>query len=233
MNQLELKQVSFRYEKELILNQLSCSLASNQIVALLGVNGAGKTTLLKLIAGLISLPEKQGEILIKGQPLGVQTRGQVAYLPDRSVLSDYDTPHKMIQFYNKMFPGFDADLAQQLLQRLRIDAHQTHKRLSKGSLEKIALVLQVSRCAPVLLLDEPLASVDPIARNEIFELLVDEQARQQNLVVISSHLISDLEPYADSALMLKAGQIVWQGSCETLRSQEQKSLLEKFEEVFR
>ena len=206
------------------LKNINLTLYRGKIVGLLGPNGSGKTTLMKLTAGLIQ-PDA-GEIHINGKPIGVESKLAVAYLPDKSYLSE------LVEMFSEFYSNFDAARAHKLIADLGINEETRLKALSKGNQEKIQLILVMSRKADLYLLDEPIGGVDPAAREYIINTIIgsyDENA----VVVISTHLISDIENVLDEAIFLKNGEISIFDNCDRIREQSGKSLDGVFREVFR
>ena len=212
------------------LKNINLTLYRGKIVGLLGPNGSGKTTLMKLTAGLIQ-PDA-GEIHINGKPIGVESKLAVAYLPDKSYLSEGMKVSELVEMFSEFYSNFDAARAHKLIADLGISEETRLKALSKGNQEKIQLILVMSRKADLYLLDEPIGGVDPAAREYIINTIIgsyDENA----VVVISTHLISDIENVLDEAIFLKNGEISIFDNCDRIREQSGKSLVGVFREVFR
>ena len=213
------------------LEDVNISLESGQIVGLLGTNGSGKTTLIKVLNGL--LQSYEGEVLIDGQKPGPYTKSIVSYLPDVTYLQENQRVSDIILYFDDLFSDFDKDNMLDLLKTFRIKLNSRCKHLSKGNKEKLQLGLVLSRKAKVYLLDEPIGGVDPAARDFIIETILANYAKD-SLVLISTHLIEDIESICNSVIMLKEGQVVLQGNCDQIRKEhENKTLNQIFKELFR
>lgn len=213
------------------LEDVNISLESGQIVGLLGPNGSGKTTLIKVLNGL--LQSYEGEVLIDGQKPGPYTKSIVSYLPDVTYLQENQKVSDIILYFDDLFSDFDKDNMLDLLKTFRIKLNSRCKQLSKGNKEKLQLGLVLSRKAKVYLLDEPIGGVDPAARDFIIETILANYAKD-SLVLISTHLIEDIESICNSVIMLKEGQVVLQGNCDQIRKEhENKTLNQIFKELFR
>jgi len=212
------------------LDNITLELPQGQIIGLLGPNGSGKTTLLKLCAGLLTADA--GSILICGKPVGIDTKSVVSYLPDRTYFNNRQTVRQQLDFFRDFYEDFDYARAETMLQQLNIDPTSRFGTLSKGNKEKVQLILVMSRRAKLYLLDEPIGGVDPAARDYILNTIVNNFDPEAT-VVISTHLIADVESVLGSYVFLHQGQIIRSGSVEDLRQQEGKSVDEVFREVFR
>ena len=212
------------------LNNLYMNLQPGRIVGLLGPNGSGKTTLLKLIAGLLT--SNTGMIQVCGQPVGPETKSLVSYLPDRTYLRSNQKIKDQMDFFQDFYADFDRPRAEDMLQKLGINPNQRFGTLSKGNKEKVQLVLVMSRRAKLYLLDEPIGGVDPAARDYILHTIISNYDPEAT-VVISTHLIQDVEPVLDDFVFLFRGNVVRAGSVDAVREETGKSLDELFREVFR
>ena len=212
------------------LNNVNFTLESGKIVGLLGPNGSGKTTLIKLLNGLLT-PTK-GEILIGGNKIGVQTKKQVAYLPDNSYLNSWMTVKQIIDYFADFYEDFRPDVAYEMLARLDIAPKRKLKTLSKGNKEKVCLILTMSRNALLYVLDEPIAGVDPAARDYVIQTIINNY-NPDACVLISTHLIADIEQVLDEVVFLKEGTVVLHQSVDEIREKHGKSIDELFREVFK
>lgn len=212
------------------LQNVTFTLPKGRIVGLLGPNGSGKTTLLKLMNGLLT--PTAGTLTIGGHPIGVETKKIVSYLPDRNFLSPWMTVEQMCTYFADFFGDFDRARANEMLAQLQIDKTRKCKTLSKGTQEKVALILAMSRNAQLYLLDEPIAGVDPAARDSILRTIVGSY-REDATILISTHLIADVEPVLSDVLFLQYGHIVLQDTVDAIREREKKSVDALFREVFR
>lgn len=222
--------LSKSYGKKLALDDISLELEAGHIVGLLGPNGSGKTTLIKLLNGLLS-PDS-GTILIKNKGIGAESKKCVSYLPDQSYLNMEDKVKTIIAFFKDFYEDFSEEKALSMLKTLNIDPEARMKTLSKGNKEKVQLVLVMSRKADLYILDEPIAGVDPAARDFILKLILDNY-NPEGTILISTHLISDIENILDQVIFLKDGKVVRNDSVDNIRENEGKSLDALFREVFK
>ena len=227
---LECRQLTKRYGNVTALENVDLTLEPGRIVGLVGPNGSGKTTLIKLAQHLLT--PTAGEILVAGQVPGARTKSLVSYLPDRDFLPGWMNVESLLDFYEDFYTDFDAARALQMLQALGIDPRRTFKKLSKGTREKVQLIMTMSRDAAVYLLDEPIAGVDPAARDYILRTIIGNYS-QDSLVLISTHLIADVEPVLDEVVFLKQGQIELHENTDALRERTGMSVDGYFREVFR
>ena len=199
-------------------------------MGLLGPNGSGKTTFLKIAAGLLT--PSAGELTICGQKIGPETKAVVSYLPDKTYLNRQQRITEILEFFQDFYKDFDRERAENMLSALHIDTSARLKTLSKGNQEKVQLVLVMSRRAKLYLLDEPIGGVDPAARDYILNTIITNYDPSAT-VLISTHLIADVERVLDEFVFLSQGRIVRQGSTDETREETGKSLDELFREVFR
>ena len=230
MNRLSCTNLTKRYGRLTALNGITLELQPGKIIGLLGPNGSGKTTFIKLFNGL--LQPTAGELLIDGMPIGPDTKAEVAYLPDNDFLPEYMTIKGFLDYYEDFFKDFDRKRAEKLLEPLGLPLNQKIKTCSKGTKEKIRLIVTLSRRAKVYFLDEPIAGVDPAAREYILKTLVENYA-EDAIVILSTHLISDVEPILDDVLFIKNGNIVLHEETDSIRERTGKSVDELFREEFR
>lgn len=226
---IEITNLTRSYGKVPALDNLSLTLEAGKIIALFGENGSGKTTLLKILAGVLS--EYAGEVLIHGNAPGVESKSLVSFLPDQSFLPDAITVSAAIAMYADLFADFDVPRATGLIEGLNIDPARRLKALSKGQREKVQLALAMSRRAQVYLLDEPISGVDPASRDTILDTILS-QYDPEALVLISTHLISDIEPVADAAVFLRGGQVLMAGDADDLRAESGMSLDQMFRTMY-
>ncbi len=218
------------YGKQEALRGISLSLSSGKIVGLLGPNGSGKTTLIKLINGLLT-PDS-GEILINGNPPGPISKREVAYLPDSIYLNSWMTVKQIVDYFRDFYADFRPEVAYEMFARLGIAPTQRLKTLSKGNKEKVCLILTMSRAAKLYVLDEPIAGVDPAARDYVISTILNNY-NPDATVLISTHLISDIEQVLDEVIFIRGGNLVLQQTVDDIRLQHGKSVDELFREVFR
>lgn len=213
-----------------VLDHLSLTLESGQIVGLLGPNGSGKTTLIKLINDL--LVPSHGEILIDGCTPGVETKANVSYLPDRFYLDKNLAVSDVLTYFADFYADFSMERAHQLLKDMEISEMQVIKTMSKGTLEKLHLALVMSRNAKFYVMDEPLGGVDPAARDYILKTVITNY-QEDATILIATHLIADIENILDRVLFLQNGKLVLNQTVDEIRSQHNKSVDALFREVFK
>lgn len=219
------------YRNAYVLYNLSFTLPKGRIVGLLGPNGCGKSTLMKIITGL--LQPNGGEVLVDGKPIGEESKAVVSYLPERTYFNNWMRVSQLVEYFDEFYDDFDPDKAYRLLADLGISPESKLKSLSKGAKEKVQLILVMSRNAKLYLLDEPIAGVDPAARDYILRTIVTNY-NPEATVVITTHLIADVEQVLDDYIFLTfGGRILQQGSVDEARMQHGCSLDELFREVFR
>ncbi len=232
MNLLEIKGLKKSYKKSFaVLNNLDLSISAGKIVGLLGPNGCGKSTLMKLIAGL--LQPDCGEISVDGNPIGERSKALISYLPERTYFSSSMRVDGLIDYFTDFYSDFRPERARELLKGLGVDTKAKLKTLSKGTKEKVQLVMVMSRNAKLYLLDEPIAGVDPAAREYILSTIVGNYNPEAS-IIITTHLISDVEQVIDDFIFLTyGGKILKSGNAEEARNESGMSLDGLFREVFR
>ena len=222
--------VTKRYGSTVALDDVSLTLESGKIIGLLGPNGSGKTTLIKLINGLLT-PE-EGALTVCGYAPGVQTKAMVAYLPDNIYLNSWMTTGQIVSYFQDFYEDFRPEVAYQLLERLGISPTQRLQSLSKGNKEKVCLILTMSRNAKLYVLDEPIAGVDPAARDYVINTILSTH-NPASTVLISTHLIADIESILDEVLFIQNGKVVLQRDVHEIREQEGNTVDGLFREVFK
>ena len=227
---LKIDNVSKKYGHFKALDNVSLTLSKGKIIGLLGPNGSGKTTLIKIINGL--LKEYNGEILVDGNKIGEKSRKIISYLPDENYFQDWMYVRDVLGIFSDLYEDFDKENCLSLMNRFKLDKNMKIKAMSKGMKEKFQLSLVMSRKAKIYILDEPIAGVDPAAREVILDVILNNY-EADSLVLISTHLISDLETIFDDVIFLKEGRVVLHQETEELRSQRKQSIDEAFREVFR
>ena len=230
MSILECRALSKSYGAKAALSGVDLTIEPGRIVGLLGPNGSGKTTLIKLANGLLT--PTSGEILIDGKKPSRATKAIVSYLPDRSTLPGWMSIAQALDYYGDFYADFRRGVAEQMLMNLGLDRTQKIKTLSKGMREKTQLILTMSREAKLYLLDEPIGGVDPATRDYILRTIIGNYS-EDAAVVISTHLIADVEQILDEVVFLREGQVMLHESVETIRDEKGKSVDELFREVFR
>lgn len=219
-----------RYSRLTALDDINLTIESGKIIGLLGPNGSGKTTLIKLINGLLT-PTK-GDILIMGKKPGVESKRIVSYLPDNNFLNSWMNAEQIVNLFTEFYEDFRPELAYEMLKKLGIDKTVRLKNLSKGNKEKVCLILIMSRNAKLYVLDEPIAAVDPATRDYIISTIINNY-NPESSVIISTHLISDIESVLDDAIFINNGRIVLHKTVDEIREEHGKSVDELFREVFR
>lgn len=227
---LECKGLTRKFNHFFALSNVDLTLERGEIIGLLGPNGSGKTTLIKLINGLL-LPT-DGQITVNGSVPGVETKKIVSYLPERGCLDERRRISELISYYSDFYSDFDVSRAHTMLKDLDIDPSLRLKTLSKGTKEKVQLILVMSRDAQLYVLDEPIGGVDPAARDYILRTILTNYNEDAS-VLISTHLIADVENVLDRILFLQNGQITLNASVDEIRSGHKKSVDALFREVFR
>lgn len=230
MELLKISKLSKYYGRKQALNSVSLSLNGGKMVGLLGPNGSGKTTMLKLINGLLF--PNEGEILIEGENPGPSTKAKVSFLPDKEYIPKWMKIYELFNYYADFYNDFDKQKAEAMLMGLRIDINDRAGSLSKGNMEKLQLILQMSRNAKIYLLDEPIGGVDPAAREYILDTII-KSYNPDSLLIISTHLISDIERILDEVIFINKGEISLHSGVDEIRENKKMSVDEYFREVYR
>ena len=227
---LECRELSKRFGTVQALDGVSLKIEPGRVIGLLGPNGSGKTTLLKLANGLLT--PTGGEILIDGFKPGNESHSMVSYLPDRPYLAEWMKVRQLLDFFEDFYRDFDRDRATEMLLRLNIDENMRIKEMSKGTREKAQLILVMSRRARLYLLDEPIGGVDPATRDYILDTII-RNYNPEAAVIISTHLIADVEQVLDDVIFISQGKIVLESSVDEIREEHGMSVDQYFREVFR
>ena len=230
MTLLECKHLSKSYGKKPALSDINLQIDGGHIIGLLGPNGSGKTTLIKLITGLLT--PSAGEIYVNETPVGIESKKVISYLPDHNFLSQWMSVQQMVDYFADFYDNFRRERAEQMLRELGIQPSAKIKTLSKGTQEKVALILVMSRDADLYLLDEPIAGVDPASRDYIIRTILTNY-NENSTVILSTHLISDIESILNDVIFINYGHIVRADSADNIRNAEGKSVDAVFREVFR
>ena len=230
MARIEINDLTKKFGDLTALDEVSVSLEKGQIVGLLGPNGSGKTTLIKVLNGLLT--PTSGSVSINGNAPGVETKKVVAYLPDRNALPDYMTSSQLMNIYEDFFEDFDRAKAEEMVDDLGINRKQAMKKMSKGTKEKLQLCLVMARKADVYLLDEPIGGVDPATRDYILRTIISNY-NEDAVVLISTHLISDIESVLDDVIFIKEGKNVLHKPADEIREEKGESIDGLFREVFK
>lgn len=230
MSLVECKHVTKKYGAKVALDDVDLTIEKGKIIGLLGPNGSGKTTLIKLLNDL--LVPNSGEILIQGNHPGVETKKIISYLPERTYLNFNMKIKEVIQYFKDFYEDFREEVAYDLLKKLDINPNDQLKTLSKGMKEKVQLILVMSRKAQLYILDEPIGGVDPAARDYILDTIL-KNFNEGASIIISTHLISDIEKILDEVIFIKKGKIVLHESSDQLRDESGKSIDGYFREEFK
>lgn len=230
MSLVECKHVTKKYGVKVALDDVNLTIEKGKIIGLLGPNGSGKTTLIKLLNDLL-IPNS-GEILIRGNHPGVETKKIISYLPERTYLNFNMKIKEVIQYFKDFYEDFREEVAYELLKKLDINPDDKLKTLSKGMKEKVQLILVMSRKAQLYILDEPIGGVDPAARDYILDTIL-KNFNEEATIIISTHLISDIEKILDEVIFIKKGKIVLHESSDQLRNESGKSIDGYFREEFK
>lgn len=225
---LECNKLCKYYGDKTALNNIDLQLERGKIIGLLGPNGSGKTTLIKILSGILT--PSGGEIKISDKNIGIETKKIVSYLPERTYLSDWMTVQQTLDFFKDFYEDFSVETALDMLQKLDIQTSEKLRTMSKGTREKVQLILVMSRNAELYLLDEPIGGVDPAARDYILKTIISN-FNENASVIISTHLISDVENILDDVIFLKYGDIVLHSDVDEIREQHGKSVDALFREV--
>ena len=227
---IDINDVSKIYGNEIALNHVDLKIEPGKIIGLLGPNGSGKTTLIKLINGLI--PLTSGEIKVDNRPVGIESKKIISYLPERTYLDPNMSVIECMNFFKDFYEDFDLDRAYELVSKLDINLNKKLSTLSKGTKEKVQLILVMSRRAKVYILDEPIAGVDPAARDYILDIIMNN-FNEGSTLIICTHLISDIEKILDEVVFLKKGRVMLQDTADSVRAKYSGSIDQAFREVFR
>ena len=227
---LQCDQLCKNYGRHQALNHVNFSIRPGRIVGLLGPNGSGKTTFIKIANGLLT--PTSGKLRIDQQDVGIESKKIVSYLPDCVSLPDWMKIKELVNFYASFYEDFNTQKASEMLQNLKLDWNMRFKALSKGNKEKVQLVLAMSREAKLYLLDEPMGGVDPATRDYILNTIITNYS-EHSTVIISTHLILDVEKILDEVLFINQGEIVLQDTVDHIRDEQGKSVDALFREVFR
>ncbi len=230
MNLIEIKNVSKSYGKKEALSNVNIDIKKGKIYGLLGPNGSGKTTLIKLINDL--LKPTSGEILVNGEKPGIESKKIISYLPERTYLSMNLKVSELLQYFKDFYEDFDIDKAYGLLNDLNINPADRLKTLSKGTKEKVQLILVMSRKADIYILDEPIGGVDPASRDYILRTILSNFNEGSSLI-ISTHLIADIENILDEVIFINNGKIILNESADSIRDNKNKTIDALFREEFK
>ncbi len=227
---IECRSLTKKYGDFYALDNLNLTLSRGEIIGLLGPNGSGKTTLIKLLNGLLTLTS--GEIYIDGEPLGTKTKKIVAYLPERTYLNAHRKVTDIISYFEDFYDNFDSERAYRMLKHLEINPDARLKSLSKGTKEKVQLILVMSRDADLYILDEPIGAVDPAARDYILNTILTNY-NENATILLSTHLIHDIENILDRVIFIQNGHVILNSTVDEIRTEKRQSVDTLFREVFK
>jgi len=228
-NIVEIRGLTKRYDRKEALKNIDLSIEKGKVVGILGPNGSGKTTLIKLLMGLLH-PNK-GEIKIDGESPGIHTKSVISYLPDRNALYGWMTVKDAIQMFQDFYQDFDLGKSEELLKFMKLDKDMKISNMSKGMKEKLNLAMVLSRRAKVYILDEPIAGVDPVARDQILDAIIDNY-KEDSAMIITTHLVRDMENIFDQVVFLGDGEIILSGEAENLREEKNMQIDDLYKEIF-
>ncbi|MCM3798390.1 ABC transporter ATP-binding protein [Caldibacillus thermoamylovorans] len=228
-NIVEINNLTKKYANKTALDNVNLNIERGKVVGILGPNGSGKTTLIKILTGL--LRQTSGEVLIDGNKVGVKTKSAVSYLPDRNFLYKWMRIEDACHMYKDFYTDFDEVKFNELLAFMNLNGSMKIDSLSKGMHEKLNLALVLSRNAKLYILDEPIAGVDPVARDQILDAIINNY-NEDSSMIITTHLVRDMESMFDEVVFLKDGQIVLTGNAEALREEKGKQVEEIYKEIF-
>ena len=229
MTLLECKHLTKTFDRKTVLDDVNLKIEPGKIYGLLGKNGAGKTTLIKLINDLLT--PNGGKITFKKKGIGVNSKAHISYLPERTYLDKRMSVRQAIKMFEDFYADFDCERAYRLLEDLDLDADIKIAKMSKGMQDKLQLILVMSRDADLYILDEPLGGVDPATRDYILDTILSN-FKEGSSVIISTHLISDIERILDEVIFIEKGQIILTGNADKLRAKEKASIDEIFRRMF-
>ncbi|WP_018664185.1 ABC transporter ATP-binding protein [Heyndrickxia acidiproducens] len=228
-NIVEIKDLTKNYFHKKALDQLNLTIEEGKVVGILGPNGSGKTTLIKILTGL--LRQTSGQVLIDGKKIGVPTKSIVSYLPDRNFLYKWMRIRDAAKLYHDFYADFDQKKFAELLDFMKLEKQMKIDTLSKGMHEKLNLSLVLARNAKLYILDEPIAGVDPVARDQILDAIINNY-NENSSMIITTHLVRDMESILDDVVFLKDGQVKLTGNAEALREEKGKQIDDIYKEVF-
>lgn len=228
-NIVEINNLTKRYGNKTALNKLNLNIQNGKIIGILGPNGSGKTTLIKILAGI--LRQTKGEVIIDGYSPGIYTKSIVSYLPDRNFLYNWMNIQDAIDMFKDFYTDFDEGKADELLKFMKLDRDMKVDGLSKGMKEKLNLTLVLSRKARLYILDEPIAGVDPVARDQILDAIINNY-EENSTMLITTHLVRDMEKMFDEVAFISEGEIILEGNADKLREEKSMQIDDLYKEIF-
>lgn len=230
MNLVEIRDLNKSFGDKQVLKNINLNIPKGKIIGLLGKNGMGKTTLIKLINDLLTITS--GEILVNSKKIGIESKKSISYLPERTYLDKSMKISQVLKYFSEFYDNFDINKAKRLIKDLDLDEELKISKMSKGMQEKLQLILVMSRKSDLYILDEPLGGVDPATRDYILDTILSNFCEGAS-VIISTHLISDIERILDEVIFINKGEIVLHEECDTLRNKENESIDEIFRRMFK
>ena len=227
---LQCQNVMKKYGGKAAVANITTNIVPGKIYALLGSNGSGKTTFMKMVAGLVK--PTSGTITFAGMPIGAETKKHIAYMPTEGFYYNYMSCKDAGNFYKDFFEDFDENKYYQLLQEMNLDPDMKVSKMSSGMTAKAKLALTLSRNSSIIMLDEPLNGIDIIAREKVIETVL-QNASPNNAIIMSSHLVDELEKIIDYAIFVRQGEVVMQGDAEELRTRYEKSIVDMYKEIYK
>lgn len=226
---LKIEKLTKKYFNKVALNEVSITFNKEKIYGLLGPNGSGKTTLMKVIAGLHK--QTSGDVWVNGEPLSYKTKKDVVFMPTEDFLYPWMKIKTLVKYFSDMYSDFDSKKANDLIERLEIDKNSKVSELSTGLKGRLKVALAISRNTPIYMFDEPLNGLDVISRDFVLKLIC-ETSDEDKIIIISSHLVSELEPFLDNVILLKNGIVELQEDAEEIRYKKGKSIEALYKEVY-
>lgn len=230
MNIIEIKELTKTYGKKEALKDINLTIEPGKIYGLLGPNGSGKTTLIKIINNLLT--PTSGEIKIKGNKPGIESKKIISYLPERTYLNMNVKVKELLDYFEDFYDNFDRKKAINLLKKLKINEEDKLKTMSKGTKEKVQLILVMSRKADLYVLDEPIGGVDPASRDYILETIISNFDNKASMI-ISTHLIQDIEQILDNVIFINKGKIILNDKADNIRTERNQTIDQVFREEFK
>ena len=226
---LESREVTKNYGSKTAVSGVSLKLEPGLVYAMLGPNGSGKTTWMKMAAGLVK--PSMGEMLYQGTPVGKESKKEIAYMSTEPYFYNWMSVADVGKYYQNFFEDFSMERYQQMLERMELTEDMKAKKLSSGMMAKLKIAVTMARSAKIYLLDEPLNGIDLLARDQIMTSILEATDKDVTLVV-SSHLVDELERVVDAAIFMKEGQLVEQWMVEDLRMNRNKSVVDLYREIY-
>ena len=229
-NLIKIDNLCKSFDKKNVLDNISLEITKGKIIGLLGENGAGKTTLIKILAGIYK--KNSGTVNILDIPVGFDTHKYISYMPDENFLHPWMKVKDAINYYTDLFPDFDIETSIKLCKELKLEPNNLIEKLSTGTKERVMIMLTFSRKAPIYLLDEPIGGIDPVAKDMILKTVISNVS-EDSTVLLSTHLLKDIETILDEVIFIKDGKILTHKTCDSIRETENKSIEEYYLEVMK